>query len=554
MLLNKWIKLLIIRLRGEKDISLEMKREIKNLLVLISLRISKMRSSILLSKKRLLGRVNRLEKLNHINDYKLISYNFNKNEMIRKSIISKLIINLLETIINGVNLKLKGSLLNGKIINNEIVISKPIIKENLSKVEIIFYYFIPNYKSSKWINRVNMFLSKLKSSKSLIRLNSHYNINNYKNHEKLLNNTIYNNIINIRNTNTNTNTNTNSINNNIILKDMLVKDLNDILLINNTNKMLELNNIEKGNLNIKGKDLEMNQIRNLHNKVEIKNLVSEYLLKNKLDSLNLNINNNNNNKIETKELLNNEKGLMSSMISSIDILLGNLNSKFGGNKLNMIISKYFGLKEVEIKGIHLKYEFNNTEILVKLIRKGVSKKTRTVSRMFRFRLRNRIPLLYDKGVLKNRINSSLVKNLILKNNILVVSENINNSLLNNNNNLNIDNNDNIYNDIKDYLNSSNKQNLNDNILYKNIVGWSLLLKGKVGGRKGKNRSTKIFIRTGSFKNTNLFVNNLLDPNSKSAYAKDRLKLNYIKNSNFISYVDKSTNNGKLGISLKLNIL
>lgn len=60
--------------------------------------------------------------------------------------------------------------------------------------------------------------------------------------------------------------------------------------------------------------------------------------------------------------------------------------------------------------------------------------------------------------------------------------------------------------------------------------------------------------TGSFKNTNLFVNNLLDPNSKSNYSKDRLRLNYIKNSNLISYVDKSTNNGKLGISLKFNVL
>lgn len=60
---------------------------------------------------------------------------------------------------------------------------------------------------------------------------------------------------------------------------------------------------------------------------------------------------------------------------------------------------------------------------------------------------------------------------------------------------------------------------------------------------------------GSFKNNNLNIYNIFDDNSNNnGYSKDRLKLNYIKNSNFISYMDKSTNNGKLGITLKINIL
>lgn len=546
MLLKKWIKLLIIKeikkseekiLKGqevrEDEILYSIKEEIKNLLVLISLRISKIKSSILLSRKRLLGRLNRLEKLNHINDNKLISYNFNKNEMIRKSIISKLIINLLERIVNGISLKGKKML-----IKNEIVISKPVIKENLSTVEIIFYYFIPNYKSSKWISRVEMYLNKLRSSNTLLKLNNDYKFSNYKKHELLLNTDIRNDILSIREKEISELGNVVK-NNNVEL--MSLNELENLLFINKSKKLEEIKDISE--LNLIKNNRVTTQVRGLHNNIE-KDLISEYLLKNKIMKNNIN-------KVE----LNNTEGsnIIGSMISSIDILLGNLNSKIikgvKENKLNMIISKYFGLKEVKIKGIHLKYEFNNTEILVKLIRKGISKKRRTVSRMFRFRLRNRIPLLYDKGILKNRINTSLISNLALRNNLLLVESNLDNKMLNNK-----EVSSDLYKDIKDYLNSGNKTNLNDKILYKNIVGWSLLLKGKVGGRKGKNRSTKIFLSNGSFSNSNLYINNLFDNSHMSAYSKDRLKLNYIKNSNFISYVDKWTNNGKLGISLKLNIL
>lgn len=315
-----------------------------------------------------------------------------------------------------------------------------------------------------------MYLNKLRSSKSLIRLNNNYSVYNYKSHEKLLNDNIFNGILNIRNKVNNTisiNNNTN-INNIETLKvnNLVLNELNEILLINKVNSTLSLLS-ENNNKIINKKSVLNNQVRNIHNKVEVKDLVSNYLLKNKLNLLN-------NNKLNKSESLlnikNNDNNIINYMISSIDVLLGNLNSKDNKvNKLNMIISKYFGLKEVEIKGIHLKYEFNNTEILVKLIRKGISKKTRTVSRMFRFRLRNRIPLLYDKGVLKNRINSNLVKNLMLNNNILVVNDNLKTHLLNNNLS-DLNNNENLYNDIKDYLSSENKYNLNDNILYKNIVG------------------------------------------------------------------------------------
>ena len=118
------------------------KKEISKVLELINIRISKIIKEKLLLRKRLLSRINKLEKLNHINDYKLISYNNNKNSMIQKSILSKLIIRLLENIINGVDLKSKGVKVSNS--GGSIIISKPVIKENLNEVKIEFYYFLPN--------------------------------------------------------------------------------------------------------------------------------------------------------------------------------------------------------------------------------------------------------------------------------------------------------------------------------------------------------------------------------------------------------------------------
>lgn len=144
-MINKIIKYIIIYGINKKDSNIIIKKEIIKLLELINIRINKVINNILLSRKILLSKINKLEKLNHINDYKLISYNFNKNNMIIKGIISKLIIKLLENIINGVDLKSGKSKLSG----GNIIISKPVIKDNLNSVNILFYYFIPNNKSYK---------------------------------------------------------------------------------------------------------------------------------------------------------------------------------------------------------------------------------------------------------------------------------------------------------------------------------------------------------------------------------------------------------------------
>ena len=579
------------------------KREIIKYLELLNIRINKWVKRIIISRKRLLSRINRLEKKNHINDYKLISYNFNKNSMIIKSILSKLIINLLENVINGVDLKSGKS----KISGGNIIISKPVIKENLNTVNILFYYFLPNNKSYKYFNRINMYLNKhIKNYKKLVKLNKNYSKSSYLLQDKLIISNIFNNIIfnrnNIKYINNNVNNLISSLNmnsnnkslylsllnktlnnnlsnlysNNNINKSIINNTLVNISILNNNynnnNTLFNINNNLFNLLNLLNNNYNNNNNKcNIHSKIKLerKNIILNYLLKNEIINKNQmwiskiennkinNINNNNNNILKINKE-NDKTNIFGYMISYIDILLGNIiNKSKKSNDIKMIISKYFGLKEVNITGINLKYEFNNTEILLKLIRKGISKRKRTLSRIFRFRLKNRIPLLNDKGILKNKISNNLLKNLALNNNILNVEYNIKNVLFNSINNNNINN---IYNDIKDYYNNISLENkkdlsLNNELLYKNIVGWSLLLKGKVGARKGKNRSNRILMTKGSFKNNNLYIYNIFDDNSNNnGYTKDRLRLNYIKNSNFISYMDKSTNNGKLGITLKVNIL
>lgn len=525
------------------------KREIIRLLELINIRINKLINNILLSRKRLLSRINKLEKLNHINDYKLISYNFNKNSMIIKSILSKLIIKLLENIINGVDLK-SGKLLlstapvvTGTEAGGNIIISKPVIKENLNEVNILFYYFIPNNKSYKYFSRINMFLNKIKNYKELVKFSKNYSKSSYILHDKLIVSNIFNNIINNRNNvkyiNKNVKNLINDLNNNyntksiLLLKKSLSNNLNNInklpskLLINSTllnvsilnkkvptvlkdnenkellndnnsiitNNILSLlnNNYKKNGNNlinniyknvINTNKLVMIKKCNIHSKVKLerKDLVLNYLLKNEIISKKIEkvpsygvFSDTSSENIDLLKInkINDKTNIYGYMVSYIDILLGNIiNKNNKSNDIKMIISKYFGLKEVNISGINLKYEFNNPEILLKLIRKGISKRKRTLSRMFRFRLKNRIPLLNDKGILKNKISNNLLKNLSLNNNILNVEYNIKKVLFNS---INIKKNINIYNDIKDYYNNLLIDNdkdliLNNEILYKNIVG------------------------------------------------------------------------------------
>lgn len=308
-----------------------------------------------------------------------------------------------------------------------------------------------NKTLSKNIANINKLPSKLIINNTLLNVSILNNKNNNIYNNNLINDNVYNNILNLLNTNNN-----NNIYNNIY------KNVINSNNINNNNNIL----IEKCNIHSKVK-------------LERKDLVLNYLLKNEIVSNNKNIvlNNKINNNMDLFKINkeNDKNNIFGYMVSYIDILLGNIiNKDIKSNDIKMIISKYFGLKEVTISGINLKYEFNNPEILLKLIRKGISKRKRTLSRMFRFRLKNRIPLLNDKGILKNKISNNLLKNLSLNNNILNVEYNIKKVLFNS---VNINNNINMYNDIKDYYdnlllsdNNSNDLTLNNDLLYKNIVG------------------------------------------------------------------------------------
>lgn len=369
-----------------------------------------------------------------------------------------------------------------------------------------------------------MFLNKMKNYKELVKFNKNYSKSLFILHDKLIISNIFNNIINNRNNIKYINKNVNNIINDLninynsksvlFLKKSLSNNLNNInklpnkTLINSTllnvsilnNK--SINTINKNKLNINNNILNILNMNtnnnnnnriinniysnlinnnklilsgkcNIHSKVKLdrKDLVLNYLLKNEINN-NININNNNNINLIDINKMSDKTNLYGYMVSYIDILLGNIiNKNNKSNDIKMIISKYFGLKEVNISGINLKYEFNNPEILLKLIRKGISKRKRTLSRMFRFRLKNRIPT-QGVGILKNKISNNLLKNLSLNNNILNVEYNIKKVLFNS---INIKDNINIYNDIKNYYNNilldnNNDLSLNNEILYKNIVG------------------------------------------------------------------------------------
>nr|YP_003127040.1 Rps3p [Brettanomyces custersianus]ACU32823.1 Rps3p [Brettanomyces custersianus] len=644
------IRGVIIREFEREEIGIEgIKREIRGIIRLIEIRIKEAINKEISKRIIWVKRINNLERVNHINDFKLISYKYNKNELTKKTIISKLIIRLLENILTGIRYRTEDEY-KLKRIENPIIISRPVIKESLSRVQILFYYNLPNYKSYNWYNRLVKYMNidnnnDIKYLKNNIKINS--KINNLKLLNNKLNINIYDDVLFMRNNNKlNNNINKWIIRNNLTLLNSsnLLKRLNTLIKFNelksiksnniknnianiytnkvlinliNNNSILTNNNLIYNNLSSILSNLNVlinNKINKVNNKLiinSLKEIINNiYLDNNKINKLSI-INNDillekkdinkgirgyhtmeekdemrinllerirrineegkerNLNKIYEEQLdvldkrgliskeilnkdeINKEKGgkELKYIIWSVDKLLGNLNSEKGmnkefiSNKLNIILSKYFNNKEIEIKPIQLKYEFNNSEILIKLNRRGVSKRTRTISRIFRFRLNKRIRLLNEKIILENEIKNRNNINLRLENDILHISNNIKNMLIESSVNNKLNNNLNwSYNDIKDYY--SNKKDLNNNLKYKNLIGWSLLIKGKIGLRKGKNRSNRLLISKGSFKN--ILLNRGL--------SKDRLRLNYISNNQIKSYLDKHTDNGKLGINMTLNII
>lgn len=102
------IKLPRITMNG--DINKEIyKRKIKESIIMLFLEINNI---IIFNikifekmREKYLKRSNNLQKLNRINDWKIITYKYSKNELINKIILSKLVIKLLELLLSGIKYK-----------------------------------------------------------------------------------------------------------------------------------------------------------------------------------------------------------------------------------------------------------------------------------------------------------------------------------------------------------------------------------------------------------------------------------------------------------------
>lgn len=292
-------------------------------------------------------------------------------------------------------------------------------------------------------------------------------------------------------------------------------------------------------------------IKNKRSEIELLKLTN--LIKDKLGKgLNKGIN------INKDIILNKGKIISNNLLDyinwSINKIIGKLNSK-GLNKDNKLDNKLELIikdKHIEFKPIQLKYEYNNIDILNNINKRAISKKTRSLSRKYKFRLNKRLNLTNPKLLINKYNYTNYLNNYNSLNTFKLIKNNyihyLTHKLNNNNNNLYNHNNYNynlLLNDIKDYYNYKNNNILLDELKYKNIIGWSLLIKGKTGWRKGKNRSNKSFIYKGSFKNINILSNNL---------SHQRFYLNYLPNTKLNSIIYKNTNNGKLGINMTINLI
>lgn len=407
--MNKALKLLIILSKPS-----ELKKEISGLIEILVKTEEKVKSNYLLCVESLMKRLSLIERINHINDYKIISYNFNKNEMIRKTILGKLIINILGDVISKVRFIEDSNNIKNK--EGDIIISEPVIKEKLSKVEVSFYYFTPIFKEGVWSNRVSKWLDSLNKNKKLMNLND--------------------------------------------------------------KKLMELN-----------KELEGNILRNI--KVRRNNLL------------------NNNNIIED----NSNNHVFNIMVNWVEKLLGKLSN-------NKIFN--FGIKDVKIRAKLLKYEFNDPTILSKLVGKTITKKNRWISFMLGFKLKQRIPVFDYKEILLSKELFNWNRNIKLNENMEKLYDEIS---LDNNNHIELVNG--LFNNVLSWRNGMDSKNLNSSLIYKDMIGWSLLWKGKKDS--SKTRAQKTILSVGTFMNGNLLIKDILNVGKYTAHSHDRLTLNNIGN-------------------------
>lgn len=570
------IKSLIIKTNLLNKVSVDnLKYEIIRILNLIKSNYNIKLNNELNKRIKYSNKLSNLETINNTNNYKIITYKFNKSELINRTIISKLVIRLLERLLSTIRFTVNNNKykINTKL--NNIFISTPVLKENLSKINILFYYYLPSYKTNIWFNRINKYI---KSSDSIKLLNNVYkkslNPNKIKGLLTKLNINIYNEILNIKN-NSIINDNIKNIyykhnmGTNIIpsnkLKSRIQRVLNTIVLksindksikntlakdyylnkisLNNTINNNDLLSILSNNTNINNQNINRNELNNQNIDLILNNNINDSIITSD-KSLQLNKSIVNSLENTNMNLTRINKSSLNYVVWSIDKLLGNLNNELGlsikdtNSRLSTILSRYFGDKDIEISPLPLKYSHNNSEIFIKTS-KGLISSTRDISDRKLIKINNRLPLINEKRVLSTIVSKMIAKGNILRDIESLLRVNISNDLKDNL--LNIDD---ISNDLNNIIDYTVKGDLNKDIRYKNLTGWSILFKGKIKSRKGANKSDKKGLSTGSFKN-------IL---AKSLLCTDQFKLNNIGNNQINTSDVKLTSKGTIGINVTFNVV
>ncbi|YCL22018.1 ribosomal protein VAR1 (mitochondrion) [Komagataella phaffii] len=274
--------------------------------------------------------------------------------------------------------------------------------------------------------------------------------------------------------------------------------------------------------------LSTKENENTSKKIERSILISDIIIKHKLNKVIIKFYYN----IGNKKLNSNNK----YYISSINIWLNTLTSGVKNNGLNNLLSNYYN-KEVEIQPIYLKYNYLNSNIFMSSIKKELQKNRKfNLQGRYNSNLINTIPVLNNKNIALNYIKQNkIIFNNELNKSIQYLNNNLN--LLNKNNNNNIN--------IKSIYNIKNNNQLFSQLLFKNIIGWSLLIKGRLIS-SGVNRTTKILLSKGTFINSISNTSNLFH----NVYKLNSTKVNLTQTNSSYNYIKY----GKIGLKLKLNTI
>ncbi|CCA41182.2 ribosomal protein VAR1 (mitochondrion) [Komagataella phaffii CBS 7435] len=274
--------------------------------------------------------------------------------------------------------------------------------------------------------------------------------------------------------------------------------------------------------------LSTKENENTSKKMERSMLISDMMMKHKLNKVMMKFYYN----IGNKKLNSNNKYYMSSM----NIWLNTLTSGVKNNGLNNLLSNYYN-KEVEMQPMYLKYNYLNSNIFMSSMKKELQKNRKfNLQGRYNSNLINTIPVLNNKNMALNYIKQNkMMFNNELNKSMQYLNNNLNLLNKNNNNNMNM----------KSMYNIKNNNQLFSQLLFKNIMGWSLLMKGRLMS-SGVNRTTKMLLSKGTFMNSMSNTSNLFH----NVYKLNSTKVNLTQTNSSYNYMKY----GKMGLKLKLNTM